>query len=109
MNRREVLKYFGVGAAITALDAGPIVTLIEPPKVELATVLPQEEPIVLKEVQSVTIICEMADGSHRTVRGGITHASGTWRGPQRLLTIDSPEALSPYVQGGLLQASCLIL
>lgn len=109
MNRRELLKYFSAGVAIAPLSAGPIVTLVEPPKVELAKQLPSPTPIVMRDARSVTVLFEMADGSHRSLQGNLGYSRGVIRGPRCTVTLDASVSVSPHVEGGYAQADCLLV
>ena|ERR1700693_2539191 len=109
MNRRDLLKYFGVGVAIAPLSAGPIVTLVEPPKVELAKALPSEVPIVMRDVRNVTVLFEMADGSHRCVQGEVDYSRGVIRGPRVYTSIQFSPSLSPHEDGGHLEVKGLMV
>lgn len=75
-SRRELLKYFGVGAVIAPVIGGVTqpaqARLIELPRVEL--IEPEvviEKPLNLKDVRRVDLLLEMADGTKRVMKAGV--------------------------------------
>lgn len=65
-NRRDLLKYFGVGAVISplAIGSGAVAArLIEVPKVELVKPAGIEIPLDPARVKQVTVICHYEDGT----------------------------------------------
>ena len=72
MNRRDLIKFFGAGTLIAPIAGSePIARLIEVPKVELVQAARMPEPIAMKEVRSVSVSFEMADGSRRALRSKV--------------------------------------
>ena len=72
MNRRDLIKFFGAGTLIAPIAGSePIARLIEVPKVELVEATKIPEPIAMKDVRSVSVSFEMADGSRRSLRSKV--------------------------------------
>jgi hypothetical protein len=110
MNRRDLLKYFGAGSVITPLVAGPVVTLVEPPKVELAKDMPRDEPIIMSDVRAAAVVFEMADGTRRTLRGDVSYANrGVMRGPRCSVEISQVSGFSPQSYAGRLIVNGLMV
>lgn len=73
MDRRDILKRFGIGAIIVPVIGGAAATtsaveLIEVPKVrpvELFTKIP--EPLALSKIKKVTLTLEYQDGKTRSI------------------------------------------
>ncbi len=82
MDRREILKRFGIGAVIVPVIGGAAVTnsaveLIEVPKVrpvELFRELPK--PLDLSKITKVTVTCQFADGKTRTMEADNLFCNG---------------------------------
>lgn len=74
-SRRDLLKYFGVGTIIAPLvGAEPAARLIELPKIEILEARSIPTPLDLSRVKAASLVCEMKDGTLRTVK--LSHVAG---------------------------------
>lgn len=67
-SRRDLLKYFGIGAVIAPVVGGPLATLIEVPKVEIVKPEAVSVPFNAADVKAVAVTLHLYDGTTRTVR-----------------------------------------
>jgi hypothetical protein len=69
VNRRALLKYFGIGTVIAPVaGAAPLARLIEVPKVEIVEAATIPAPLDLRRVESFTLTLNLEDGTQRTVK-----------------------------------------
>lgn len=71
-SRRDLMKFFGIGAIITPLAGGAQAKLIEIPKAELIQ-MPEsliEKPFTDEEIETIAVHVKLRDGSERIISGG---------------------------------------
>jgi hypothetical protein len=102
-SRRDLLKFFGVGATVIPVIGGApepdaAARLIEVPKVELITAATIPEPFDLANVQEISITFRLRDGTRRAAMSRSIQASGRLEpGFAIRLTVTSNDGTSPAV------------
>ncbi|SRR6266436_3845328 len=102
-SRRDLLKYFGIGAVIAPAVGGPLATLIEVPKIEIAKPEMVSLPFNVGDVKAVFVTLHLYDGSTRTVQTHNINGRGQFvTGDKIELSIRNLLNASPAVYSGSL-------